>query len=59
MDQIFKPYLLTEFKKAGGEDFESVPMSINSDPLTILSTKAEIAQWNADSLPADPVSIEN
>ena len=37
----------------------AIPMSNNSDPLEILTSEAEIAQWNADSLPADVVSSEN
>jgi dynein heavy chain len=58
MDQMFKPHLLTEFTRVT-KDSGSIPMSNNSDLLKILSTDAEIAQWNADSLPSDPVSIEN
>lgn len=37
----------------------AIPMSDDSNPLEILTSEAEIAQWNADSLPADVVSSEN
>ena len=36
-----------------------MPMSQDVNPLKILTTNAEVAQWNADSLPADAVSSEN
>jgi dynein heavy chain len=37
----------------------AIPMSDDADLLRILTSEAEIAQWNADSLPADVVSSEN
>jgi len=58
MNDTFKPYLVKEFQKAVGEDGK-MPMSQETNPLKILTTSAEIAQWNADSLPADVVSTEN
>ena len=36
-----------------------IPMSPNSNPITILTDEATIAQWNNYKLPADRVSIEN
>lgn len=58
MIDTFKPFLDREFKKAAGEEGK-MPMSEETNPLKILTTSAEIAQWNADSLPADVVSTEN
>jgi len=43
-----------------GEEKEyTMPMSIDASPITTLTTPAEVAQWNADLLPADVVSTEN
>lgn len=36
-----------------------MPMSPAADPLRILTNDAEIARWNTQGLPADPVSAEN
>lgn len=36
-----------------------IPMSPSSNPITILTDEATIAQWNNDKLPADKVSVEN
>lgn len=36
-----------------------MPMSAAADPLRILTNEAEIAKWNTQGLPADPVSSEN
>lgn len=58
MDKVFKPFLLTEFKKICGEE-SGIPMSDDPSPLKILTSDAEVAQWNADCLPADVVSTEN
>lgn len=63
MNQIFAPFLREKFLAAvggtkGGENID-IPLSPVFDPLKILTNSAEIAQWGADSLPADPVSIEN
>ena len=58
MDEIFKPFLEHGFEQVCGED-GVMPMSQNANPLKILTTNAEVAQWNADSLPADFVSSEN
>ena len=38
---------------------ERIPMSADPNPLTILTTEAETAQWNHDGLPDDRVSLEN
>jgi len=53
MTNKFIPFLATA---AGGEP---VPMSEDSDPVTILSTPAQIAGWQSQNLPADLVSTEN
>ena len=58
MNDIFKPFLETEFKQVCGEE-SKIPMSEETNPLKILTSSAEIAQWNADALPADAVSTEN
>ena len=58
MDEVFYPYLKREFTKACGEG-NPIPMSENANPLKLLTSAAEVAQWNADSLPADVVSTEN
>lgn len=36
-----------------------MPMSAAADPLRVLTSEAEIAKWNTQGLPADPVSAEN
>lgn len=36
-----------------------MPMSLAADPLRVLTNEAEIAKWNTQGLPADPVSAEN
>ncbi len=36
-----------------------IPLSAELDPLTLLTTSADIAKWNNDSLPTDRVSLEN
>jgi dynein heavy chain len=38
---------------------KKIPMSRNSNPITILSDEATIAEWNNCKLPADKVSTEN
>ncbi len=58
MDKVFKPFLWSEFNKISGEEGR-IPMSPDPDPLKILTSEAEVAQWNADCLPADVVSTEN
>lgn len=72
MDKVFKPFLEREFAKIsnkstpssdenenGEEELYTMPMSSDANPITTLTTPAEVAQWNADSLPADAVSTEN
>jgi len=36
-----------------------LPMKMPADPLSTLTTDAEVALWNSKGLPADPVSTEN
>ena len=43
-------------KAAGGEP---IPMSDLADPVSVLATPADIAGWNSQTLPSDPVSTEN
>jgi len=58
MGKHFTPFLLKEFTTAVGED-GIPPISQSADPVSILSNGAEIATWNSQSLPSDPVSSEN
>ncbi|KAJ3191413.1 hypothetical protein HK101_007802 [Irineochytrium annulatum] len=51
-DNWFK-YLRTD------DNPEKVPLSDDLDPLAILTSSAEIAKWNNESLPTDRVSLEN
>ena len=41
------------------EGAEQPPMSAEFNPVQVLASDAEIAIWNQDTLPADPVSTEN
>ena len=61
MDKVFRPFLIKEFGKISAEMGEgyTMPLSQDANPIVTLTTPAEIAQWNADSLPADIVSTEN
>jgi dynein heavy chain, axonemal len=45
------------YKAATGN--QPIPMTSNLDPLRILANEAEIAAWNNQGLPADPVSSQN
>jgi len=36
-----------------------IPVSENSNPLSILTTEAEMAQWQNEKLPSDEVSLQN
>ncbi|GMH47852.1 hypothetical protein TrLO_g3977 [Triparma laevis f. longispina] len=38
---------------------ESLPMQEPANPMSVLTSDAEIALWNSKGLPADPVSSEN
>jgi dynein heavy chain len=58
MGKHFTPFLLKEFTSAVGEGGVP-PISPSADPVSILSNDAEIATWNSQSLPSDPVSSEN
>ena len=53
LNQYWVPYLL---QAANGE---SIPMSEDCNPVSILTNTAEIAMWNTQTLPADRVSTEN
>jgi dynein heavy chain len=37
----------------------NIPMGESVDPLKVMVTEAEMAEWGSEGLPADPVSIEN
>lgn len=52
-DRITYEYFVDFFKK------NKIPMSPNSNPLTILTDEAAVAEWNTQKLPADAVSTEN
>ena len=53
LDETWLPYLRTA---AGGQP---VPMHAEADILNVISSEAQIAGWNTQGLPADPVSSEN
>ena len=61
MEKVFRPFLLKEFGKISADlgDKYIMPLSEDANPITTLTTPAEVAQWNADLLPADVVSTEN
>ena len=63
MDKVFRPFLEREFGKisstSDSDEGYVMPMSPAANPISTLTTPAEVAQWNADSLPADVVSTEN
>lgn len=58
MEKVFYPFLKKEFTIACGEEGQ-IPMSDNVNPVKLLTSDADVAQWNADSLPSDIVSKEN
>ena len=37
----------------------AIPMSATANPLSILTTEAQVASWNSQGLPSDRVSVEN
>jgi len=53
IDEKMVPFLQSA---AGGE---SIPMSATANPVKILTTEAEVAEWNSHKLPDDSVSVEN
>ena len=56
MSKVFIPYLKGEVASAKA----GVPMSEKgTDPISVLTTPAQVAGWNNETLPADPVSTEN
>ena len=56
MQQTFLPYLKGDVASAKG----GVPMSEKGmNPLSVLTTPSQVAGWNNEQLPADPVSTEN
>ena len=58
MDELFSLFLINRFQKSCNDD-RFISISDISNPLKILITKAEMAQWNADFLPANTSSTEN
>jgi len=58
MNTHFTPFLLKEFKSAVGEE-GIPPISEAADPSKILTNDAQVATWNSQGLPSDPVSAEN
>ena len=48
-----------EGDKKEAEQADGIPMSPEANPLLILSSESEIAQWRSNKLPADRVSTEN
>eukprot|EP00946_MAST-07B_sp_MAST-7B-sp1_P001405 g1405.t1 len=48
-----------EEEKEVVEASDGIPMSDDADPISILTTEKEIAQWRSNKLPADAVSTEN
>jgi dynein heavy chain len=52
-EEIMEDKFLNFFKK------NNIPMSENSNPLSILTTPAIVAKWNTQKLPSDAVSTEN
>jgi len=58
MGKKFVPYLMKEFTAAVG-DGGIPPLSTQADPTKILTNDAQIATWNSQLLPSDPVSTEN
>lgn len=58
LNSVFGPFLLTEFRKAVGEE-GTVPMSETINPLKLITKDADIAVWQQNGLPADQVSTEN
>jgi dynein heavy chain len=55
MNETFMPFLQNQFNGYEG----IIPISEMCEPLKILTTGADVAQWNSDGLPADQVSSEN
>jgi dynein heavy chain len=55
----FTPYLTKSLQDAVGGEDNLIPLSPAPDPLKILTDSAQVAVWQADSLPADQVSTEN
>ena len=58
MSTVFTPYLIKKFEETVGEG-GPIPISADPDPLKILTSTAERAQWGGEGLPADQVSLEN
>ena len=48
-----------ETKGEGAGAVVGFPMSEDSDPMKILTSEAEVALWNSQTLPSDQVSTEN
>mmetsp|Transcript_7029 Transcript_7029/g.18100 ORF Transcript_7029/g.18100 Transcript_7029/m.18100 type:complete len:3653 (+) Transcript_7029:117-11075(+) len=66
-DTLMRGFFDSQWKAFGGlaegieepEGYVAPPMSRVLNPIAVLATDAEIASWNQDTLPADPVSTEN
>jgi dynein heavy chain len=66
-DTLMKGFFDSQWKAFGGlvegieepEGYVPPPMSRLLNPISVLATAQEIASWNQDTLPADPVSTEN
>lgn len=56
-DELINKHWVPFLRKAANG--ESIAMSEESNPLTILTDDAQIAQWNTQKLPSDRVSTEN
>lgn len=57
-DELLNKHWVPFLRKAGAGG-ESIAMSEEANPLSILTDDAQIAQWNTQKLPADRVSTEN
>mmetsp|Transcript_14602 Transcript_14602/g.45793 ORF Transcript_14602/g.45793 Transcript_14602/m.45793 type:complete len:4603 (+) Transcript_14602:85-13893(+) len=66
-DSLMRGFFEAQWKAFGGlaegieepEGYVAPPMSRVLNPISVLATAQEIASWNQDTLPADPVSTEN
>jgi dynein heavy chain len=66
-DTLMTGFFDSQWKAFGGlaegieepEGYVAPPMSRLLNPISVLATAQEIASWNQDTLPADPVSTEN
>ena len=54
MNETFMPFLQNQFSGYEG----IIPISEMCEPLKILTTGADVAQWNSDGLPADRCRVK-